>query len=106
MDVNNVFIHHVFFWLKNADSKEDLDELVAGLKKLSGSEAIEKAHIGKPADTNRDVIERTYSVSWMLLFKTPEAQEIYQDHPDHMEFIKDCAHLWKKVVVYDSVNID
>lgn len=106
MDVSNVFVHHVFFWLKEADNKEDLKQLVAGLKKLSGSPAIDQFQIGKPADTNREVIERTYSVSWMLLFKTPEAQETYQVHPDHMEFVKDCAHLWSKVVVYDSVNME
>jgi hypothetical protein len=100
----NIFIHHVFFWLKNPDSREDELALVAGLKKLSSVETIRSFHIGKPANTNRDVIERTYSVSWMLVFDNLEDEESYQPHPVHKQFIQDCSHLWKKVVVYDSVD--
>lgn len=52
------FIHHVFFWLKNPDSSADRDKLVQGLTKLSKVKTIRHFHIGKPADTNREVIER------------------------------------------------
>ncbi len=34
MDVSNVFVHHVFFWLKEADNKEDLKQLVSRIKKV------------------------------------------------------------------------
>ena len=27
-------VHHVFFWLKNPESKEDKDKLIAGIKAL------------------------------------------------------------------------
>jgi hypothetical protein len=30
-----MFVHHVYFWLKNPDSKADKDKLVEGLKKFS-----------------------------------------------------------------------
>jgi hypothetical protein len=30
-EVKNVFIHHVFFWLKNPESVADRDKLVEGL---------------------------------------------------------------------------
>ena len=29
-------VHHVFFWLKNPDSREDLAKLIAGLRTLAG----------------------------------------------------------------------
>ena len=32
MEMKNVFIHHVYFWLKNADDAEDLNQLITGLK--------------------------------------------------------------------------
>ena len=35
MTANNIFVHHVFFYLKNPESKESRDKLVEGLKKLS-----------------------------------------------------------------------
>jgi len=99
------FIHHVYFWLNNADSKEDFDALVAGLKKLSSVKTIKAFHIGKPADTNREVIDRSYSVSWMLMFANKEDQDSYQDDPVHLKFVDDCKHLWKKVTVFDSVEV-
>ena len=33
-------VHHVFFWLKNRDSKEDLAKLLAGLRTLEKIETI------------------------------------------------------------------
>ena len=38
--------HHVFFWLKNRDSKEDLAKLLDGLRTLKKIETIRKLHIG------------------------------------------------------------
>jgi hypothetical protein len=104
MQLQNIFIHHVFFWLKNPGSKEDLNALIGGLKKLSRAETIRQFHIGMPADTNRSVIETSYSVSWLIIFDNAEDQDNYQVDPIHLNFVKECSHLWSKVVVYDSVD--
>lgn len=101
----NMFVHHVYFWLKNPESAEDKAQLVDGLRKLSVVEEIDSFHIGQPADTNREVIDRSYAVSWLLVFKNKADQDVYQVHPLHLKFIEDCAHLWQKVIVYDSVDI-
>lgn len=105
MTSNSIFIHHVYFFLKNPSSIEDRDKLVGGLKKLSKVKTIDMFHIGKPANTNRDVIDRSYSVSWMLHFKNEADQESYQTDPIHLEFIEECSSLWQKVIVYDSVDV-
>lgn len=102
----NGFIHHVFFWLKNPESKEDLAALVEGLTKLKEASTIGSFHIGKPAATNRNVIDSGYSVSWLLLFKNKEDQDSYQVDPIHLKFVDTCSHLWSKVVVYDTIDID
>jgi hypothetical protein len=102
--IENKFIHHVYFWLKNAGSKEDRAKLVEGLQKLSKVTTIKAFHIGQPADTNRDVIERTYAISWCLIFDSAADQESYQTDPIHLKFVEECAHLWSKVIVYDSVD--
>jgi hypothetical protein len=99
---SNGFIHHVFFWLKDP---QKISGLIEGLQKLSKAPTIKDFHIGIPAPTNRDVIDTTYSVSWLLLFETPEDQEVYQTDPVHLKFIEECAPLWEKVVVYDTVNV-
>jgi phosphoribosylanthranilate isomerase len=104
MELKNKFVHHVFFYLKNPDSREDKELLIQGLRKLSQAPIIKVFHIGEPADTHREVIERGYAVSWMILFDTAEEQELYQSDPIHLLFVKECSHLWSRVVVYDSVN--
>jgi hypothetical protein len=103
--VENKFIHHVYFWLKNPDSKEDRAKLVEGLKKLSKVKTIKMFHIGQPADTNRDVIDRSYAVSWFTLFDNAADQASYQTDPIHLKFIEECSNVWTKVVVYDSVDV-
>jgi len=101
-----VLVHHVFFWLKNADSKEDLFKLVAGVKSLSKIETIRTIHVGVPASTEkRDVVDTSYSVSELMFFDDEAGQKIYQDHPIHQKFIADCSHLWDKVLVYDVINV-
>lgn len=99
-----MFIHHVYFWLNNSDSPEDLKQLKAGLQKLTVIETIGMYQIGVPAATHRDVIDKSYSVSWMLMFDNLEDEEIYQHHPIHKKFVADCSHLWNKIVIYDSVD--
>lgn len=99
-------VHHVFFWLKNPGSKEDLDKLLAGLQSLRKIKAIKKMHIGVPASTEkRDVVDNSYHASELMFFDSLADQKTYQDHPIHQKFIADCSHLWDKVVVYDVQDI-
>lgn len=100
----DLFIHHVYFWLANPDSQEDRAALLAGLQSLTKVPSIQQYHIGVPAATNRDVIETTYQFSWLAIFSSREAQDEYQDDPIHLRFVDTCKHLWKKVTVYDSIG--
>ncbi|HYE54858.1 MAG TPA: Dabb family protein [Chitinophagaceae bacterium] len=102
---DNIFVHHVYFWLKNPGSKTDRDKLVEGLKKLSKVRTIKMSHIGQPADTDRPVIDRSYAVSWLVIFKNKADQDSYQSDPIHLRFVDECSALWSKVVVYDSINV-
>jgi hypothetical protein len=98
-------VHHVFFWLKKPDSKEDLAKLLAGLRTLTGIESVRGAHFGVPASTEkRDVVDNSYSASEVLFFDDLAGQKAYQDHPIHQKFVADCSHLWERVVVYDAIS--
>ena len=95
-------VHHVFFWLKNPKSKDDLARLLAGLRTLGGIETVRAIHIGVPAETEqRGVVDASYSASEILFFDDVAGQNAYQVHPIHKQFVKDCEHLWERVVVYD-----
>ena len=98
-------VHHVFFWLKNPNSKEDLEKLLKGLRTLAKIESVRGVHFGVPASTEkRDVVDNSYSASEILFFDDTAGQKIYQDHPIHQQFVADCSHLWQRVVVYDAVS--
>ena len=99
-------VHHVFFWLKNPESKEDLAKLLAGLRTLGQIETVRGTHFGVPASTEkRDVVDNSYSASEILFFDDTAGQQTYQDHPIHKKFVEDCSHLWEKVVVYDAMGV-
>ena len=101
-----MLFHQVFFWLKNPGDKADRDKLIAGLKALKAIDVIQHLHVGVPASTEkRDVIDNSYDVSELMVFKSVEDQKRYQDHPLHQRFVADCSHLWSKVVVYDSMSV-
>ena len=103
--MQNVFIHHVFFWLKEPHNESSRQQLADGLKKLSTVSTIRFFHIGKPAATGRSVIDTSYSVSWLISFDNAADQDSYQSDPIHLNFVKECAHLWEKVVVYDTIDL-
>jgi Stress responsive A/B Barrel Domain len=99
-------VHHVFFWLKNPSSVDDRNALVAGLKTLAGIPLIRELYVGVLADTEkRDVVDASWQVSELMFFNDLSGQANYQQHPLHLEFVKNCSHLWAKVVVYDAMNL-
>lgn len=99
-------VHHVFFWLKNPGSVADRDRIIEGLKTLRKIDAIKELRIGVVASTEkRDVVDNSWGVSELMFFEDLAGQAIYQDHPIHQQFIKDCSHLWDKVIVYDSIDV-
>jgi len=98
-------VHHVFFWLKNPDSKEDRDKLVEGVKTLRNIPTVKSLHVGVVADTEqRGVVDVSWHVSELMFFTDLAGQAAYQEHPIHQEFIKNYSHLWAKVVVYDVME--
>ncbi len=98
-------IHNVYFWLKNPDSKEDRDALIAGLQTLREVPHVQSLFVGVPASTmERGVIDTSYHVSEMMMFNSVADQDAYQTHPLHNKFVEECSHLWERVVVYDSLS--
>jgi hypothetical protein len=103
MLLKNTFVHHVHFWLKD---KADRQKLIEGLYSLSPITHIRDIHIGVAAETFREVIDRSYDASLLLLFDTPEAQEAYQGDPIHLLFVENYAKpLCARVLVLDNVNV-
>lgn len=100
-------VHHALFWLHRPDSREDLQCLIDGLNSLRDIESILTMHVGVPANTEqRDVVDASYQVSEIMVFKNEEDQAAYQCHPIHKKFVDQCSNLWRKVVVYDAIEVE
>lgn len=100
-----MFVHHVYFWLKEGLSEDDIQTFEEGVSSLLQIEHIKLGDVGKPASTDRPVIDRSYSYSLLLVFEDLSAHDAYQPHPVHKAFVERCSHLWERVLIYDSVSI-
>lgn len=99
-----LLVHHVFFYLKDPQNAQDEARLLKGLEKLAQISTIQLSHIGRPARTSGEAIEKGYSISWLCFFKNLIEEEIYQTDPIHVKFLEECSHLWEKRVVYDALG--
>jgi len=105
VSIEGALVHHVFFWLKKPNNEAHKKQLVKALNDLLKVKTIKMSHIGFPAGTeSRDVVDHSYSVSYMVIFDDQAGQDAYQVDPIHTKFVEENQHLWSKVVVYDSVD--
>ncbi|HEX8327123.1 MAG TPA: Dabb family protein [Hymenobacter sp.] len=100
----HLFVHHVLFYMKATASDADRARLAAGLERMRAIPAIQWAHLGTPAATDRAVIDRAYAYSWLCVFASAADEQDYQEHPLHEAFRQECADCWEQVVIYDAVG--
>lgn len=99
-----MFVHHVFFWLKDGLSEADIQKFETGVRSLLSIPSVKFGDVGKPAATNRPIIERSYSYSLLTVFDNKEGHDAYQPPAStvHQQFVDQCQHLWERVLIYDS----
>src|SRR5271168_713027 len=97
-----MFSHVVIFWTDSAHPGA-VDELIAGAHKyLQPIPGILHFQIGKMVGSERPVVDQTYQVALNTVFSSKQAQDDYQVHPLHLEFVAKCVKpLVKKITVYD-----
>ncbi len=97
-----MFSHVVIFWTK-PEIPNAADELIAGAEKyLRPIPGVLHFHIGKMVGSHRPVVDQTYQVALNLVFPDKKAQDDYQVHPEHIEFVeKVFKRVCAKVNIYD-----
>ena len=100
-----MFVHVVNFYLKAGLSAEDIKKFEDGVNSLRTIESLVLFNVGKPASTDRPVIDRSYSYCELTVFNDEAGHDIYQKAPVHLAFVENCKHLWEKVVIFDSETI-
>ena len=97
-----MFSHVVIFWTDPANPAA-ADELIAGMEQyLRPIPGVLQFHCGKMVGSHRDVVDQSYQVALNLVFSDKAAEEAYQVHPLHLEFVdKVFKKVCVKAVIYD-----
>ena len=97
-----MFSHVVIFWT-DPDRPKAADDLIAGARKyLAPLPGIVHFHVGTMAPSQRPVVDQSYQVALNVVFESKQAQDDYQVHPLHLEFVeKVFKPNCRRVVVYD-----
>lgn len=99
------FVHVVNFYLKPGLPAADVKKFEDGVSSLGKIESLTAFNVGKPAGTDRPVIDKSYSYCLLTVFNDEAGHDLYQEHPVHLEFIENCSAFWDKVVIFDSETI-
>lgn len=100
--LNTMFSHVVIFWTDPAIPNATA-ELVAGANKyLRNIPGVIHFHVGQMSPSPRPVVDQTYQVALNLIFPSKSAEQEYQVHPQHIEFVeKVFKRTCKKVQIFD-----
>ena len=97
-----MFSHVVIFWT-NPEKPGAADELIAGARKyLQPIPGVICFHVGKMARSQRPVVDQSYQVALNIVFPDKQAQDDYQVHPLHLDFVeKAFKPNCQRLIVYD-----
>jgi hypothetical protein len=94
-------IHNVYFWLERDLDIKALTSFEEGLSSLCHDPAANSGYFGKPAKTDRDVVENSYTYGLVLIFEDLTAHDRYQSGLVHDKFISEHMTKWIRAVVHD-----
>ena len=96
-----MFVHTVFFWLKDELSDDQKQAFFKGVDTLKTIQPNVMVTTGAPASTNRPIIDTSYDYGLTCIFESLEDHDKYQVDPTHLKFVENHANDWKKVLIYD-----
>ncbi len=97
-----MFVHSVVFYLKKNMTPEQITAFEKGAQSLTTIKSVAHGWVGKPAQTDREIIQKDYDYLLTIVNETYEKQMEYQDDPIHDAFRDNFAQFFDKVVIYDA----
>ena len=95
-----MFVHTVYFWLRPDLTAAEKAAFVERGTALTRIASVKHGWFGVPADTDRPVIDRTYSYGLTLVFDDKAAHDVYQIDAAHTHFLE-LKDAWTLVKIYD-----
>lgn len=100
-ELDQPFIHTAYFWFKDSVSQERIEAFYASAEKLREIDVVLALYAGKPANTTRAIVERSYDYAVVVHLKDLDAHDQYQNDPIHLKTLADFSDLWEKVMITD-----
>jgi hypothetical protein len=95
-----MFVHCVYFWLNSGITPEQEREFLLRARALTTIGSVRHGWVGKPASTDRPIIDRGYSYGLTIVCDDLAAHDAYQVDPIHDRF-RELHSLWSQVKIYD-----
>jgi hypothetical protein len=97
-----MFSHVVIFWTKPEQPNAAADLIAGAEKYLRPIPVVRSFQVGRMVPSHRPVVDQSYQVALSLTFDSKQAEEEYQIHPLHLDFVEkvfkpNCA----RAVIYD-----
>lgn len=96
-----MFVHSVFFWLKEGMTDDEVETFKKGLESLISISSVKSGFFGTPAKTDRPIIDKSYNYGLTIITEDYDSHMEYQVDPIHDKFKEDCRKFFEKVVIYD-----
>jgi|ERR1051325_3735202 hypothetical protein len=97
-----MFSHLVIFWTDPNDPTAAAELLEGANRYLKPIPGALHFHVGRMTPSHRPVVDQSYQVALNLVFPDKKAQDDYQVHPLHVEFVeKVFKRFCQRAVVYD-----
>ena len=99
------FVHVVYFWLRPELSDDDRQRFEEALRRMvAESQHAVTGHIGRPAQTPREVVDNSYDFVLIVTFDDADGHQAYQEEEPHDRFRVVAAELAQRVQIYDSMG--
>ncbi len=97
-----MFSHVVIFWTKPGLPNATAELLAGAEKYLKPIPGVLHFHVGRMVSSHRPVVDQSYQAALNVVFRDKQAQDEYQTHPLHIEFVEQVfKRVCARVLVYD-----
>ena len=99
----SLFVHSVYFWLKEDVTAEQYNQFVDVLRGLEQIKSVQAMEVGHPAGTPRDVVDNSYDVALLVYFNDRAGHDLYQADTIHTGAVAVFEDWIEDIVIYDTV---
>ena len=97
--------HVVVVWLKTPGNEGARAQLIEASKRFEEIPGVLRVTAGRPLPSTRPVVDSSFDVAVMILFRDRQAMNDYEVHPLHAQAVEEILKpLAGRVLIYDAVD--